>query len=115
MKYLGIDYGEKHVGVAMADGLLATPLDTFETSQALALIKRIIEKDKFTKIIIGDCPDSFLQNLIELGIDVCQTDETLSSHDARNKLLHRTPKKRQELEHSVAAAIILQTWLDSRG
>ncbi|MEK7503951.1 MAG: RuvX/YqgF family protein [Patescibacteria group bacterium] len=112
MNILGLDYGEKHVGVALAEGPLAAPLTTLNTETAVEQLKPIVTKYNIEKIIIGDCPEDFLQNLKNI-CDVEQADETLSSHDARISLMHTTQTRRKEKEHAVAAAIILQTWMDS--
>lgn len=112
MSILGIDYGDKHVGVAWAEGLLAEPLTTLNNQSAISEIKKLVTNLKIEKIIIGDCPEDFLQDLKNI-CDVEQTDETLSSHDARMALLHKSQTRRKEKEHSVAATIILQSWIDS--
>lgn len=112
MRYLGIDYGEKHVGVAHSEGVLAEPLATLNNKSAIFEIKKLVIDLKIEKIIIGDCPKDFLEDLNKI-IETEQVDETLSSHDARVSLLHTSQTKRKEKEHSVAAAIILQSWIDS--
>src|SRR3989344_6752138 len=112
MIYLGIDYGEKHVGVALAQGPLAEPLQSILRNQAIQLIKPLVKQYDIGAIVVGDCPESFLNELSGLEIVIHQADETLSSHDARKSLLHTSQKKRRLNEHAVSAAIILQTWLD---
>lgn len=111
MIYLGLDYGKAKVGVALATGSLAEPLTTIKTEKALQVIKQLLDKHNIDSIVVGNCPESFLDNLSGLVV-VHQVDETLSSHDAREGLLHTTQKRRQELEHAAAATIILQNWLD---
>lgn len=112
MIYLGLDYGKAKVGVALATGSLAEPLTTIKTEKALQVIKQVIEKYAVNRVIIGNSSPGFLQSLKDLKVEVEQVDETLSSHDAREGLLHTTQKRRQELEHAAAATIILQNWLD---
>ncbi len=112
MNYLGIDYGEKKTGVAMAEGPLADPFNTFPTENALESIRQLIRAYSIEAIVIGLCPQDFLTKMQNWGIPVHQVDETLSSHQARQSLMHTTRKKRKENEHAVAAAIILQSWLD---
>lgn len=114
MNCLGLDYGLVKVGVATATSSLAEPLVTLNTKNAIRAIKELIEKHNINMIIIGDAPVDFLQNLKDLGIEVEVVDETLSSHEAREKLFHTTQKRRKNLEHQVSAAIILQNWLDSK-
>lgn len=113
MNILGLDYGEKHVGVALAEGPLAAPLTTLNNQTAIFEIKKIIKDLKIEKIIVGDCSEEFSKKLKDLGVIVIQTDETLSSHDARTSLLHTTQRRRKNKEHAAAAALILQSWIDS--
>ena len=70
MNILGLDYGEKHVGVALAEGPLAAPLTTLNTETAIEQLKPIVTKYNIEKIIIGDCPEDFLQNLFAPALDV---------------------------------------------
>ncbi len=113
MNYLGLDYGEKHVGVALATGSLAEPLTTIDTSHSLRLIKQLMQKHDIDAIVAGDCPEKFLNKLSQLGLPVHQADETLSTYDATQSLLHTTQSRRKTTEHAVAAALILQHWLDA--
>lgn len=112
MNYLGIDYGAVKTGVALATGPLAEPLTTIKTEKALQSIKLLLNKHNIDNIVVGDCPEFFLDKLSDLAV-VHQADETLSSYDARQSLLHTSQKKRRLSEHAVSAAIILQNWLDS--
>lgn len=113
MNYLGIDYGAAKIGVALATGPLAEPLTTVKTAKALQSIKQLIANHRIDAIIVGDCPENFLDLLSSLNLTVFRADETLSSHDARQSLFHTTQKKRRAAEHAAAAAIILQNWLDA--
>lgn len=113
MNYLGLDYGQKHIGVAVATGPLAEPLTTIPTQNALQLIKELVAKHSIEAIIIGSYDEPFKKTLDHLRIPIYEVDETLSSHDARQFLLHVTQKKRRLAEHSASAALILQSWLDS--
>lgn len=56
MRFLGIDYGAKRVGVAMSDedGKMAFPYAVLKSDENLAReIKKICEKEKIKKIILG--------------------------------------------------------------
>src|SRR3989344_3538865 len=112
MNYLGLDYGKARVGVAVAEGPLAQPLVTLDTQNAIRLIKELVIRYKIDSIVIGDCPQEFLSELQIFKLPVIVTDDTLSSHDAREGLLHTTQKRRKNLEHQASATIILQSWLD---
>jgi RNase H-fold protein (predicted Holliday junction resolvase) len=114
MSYLALDYGSSHIGVAISNGILAEPLTTVPTKIALSSIKEIIKKYKIEGLIIGDTDPEFLIRLKLMNIPIYIVDETLSSFDARQSLLHTSQKRRKQKEHSAAAAIILQSWLDSK-
>ncbi|HBC72276.1 MAG: hypothetical protein UX91_C0008G0025 [Candidatus Amesbacteria bacterium GW2011_GWB1_47_19] len=121
MNYLGIDYGLKQTGLALATGPLAEPLASVDTGKAFEFISRLVEKHSVKAIIIG-IPDGpvrsrvqkFVDGLQSLGCQIIVVEETLSSHDARQSLSHTSLTRRQSREHAVAAAIILQSWLDSQ-
>ncbi len=115
MTYLGIDYGESHVGIAISEGVLAEPLATFPAKSAISSLKKLIITHRVDQLVVGDCPESFLNSLSHMGIPVVQADESLSSFDARVSLAHTTKTRRKNLEHQAAAAIILSSWLDSEG
>jgi putative transcription antitermination factor YqgF len=120
MKILGIDYGKRKVGFAIADGPLAEPLQVIKYSDADVLkakIKQIIESEKIEKVVVGVSEGEMgreSENFArEIGAETF--DETLSTRDAqtlsREAGINR--KKRHELEDAYAAAIMLQNWLDN--
>lgn len=58
MRYLGIDYGKKRLGLALSDeeGNIAFPrsqLTTYNLQLTIKMIRSIIEKDGVEKIIVG--------------------------------------------------------------
>lgn len=123
MRYLGIDYGSKRVGLALSDeeGKLAFPYVVLENkSDILERVKLIIEKEKVEKIVIGESKNfqgeenkimldikKFADDLKEaVGKEVFYEPEFLSSHQAV-----QIQGKNSELDAS-AAAIILQSFLD---
>jgi putative holliday junction resolvase len=120
MTYLGLDYGLKHIGVAISDGGLAEPLTTISTAQAFDLLPGLVTRHNITTIIVG-IPDGpvkksaqhFLEAISFLPVTIFASDETLSSQDAVVALHHTTQTRRQQKVHAVAATIILQNWLDS--
>lgn len=113
MSILGIDYGEKHVGVAISRGKLAQPLKTISCANAIQSIKSLIKQYEIDAVVVGDCPEFFLKQLSELGLVIHRADETLSTYDATRSLLHTSQSRRKNLEHAAAAAVILQHWLDA--
>ncbi len=112
MNYLGLDYGESQIGVALATGPLAEPLTTIATPEAIQVINKLVKEHHIGELVVGDCPEKFLNLLSQLGLPVHQADETLSTYDATQSLLHTSQTRRKNSEHAVAAAIILQNWLD---
>lgn len=120
--YLGIDWGEKRIGLATADAetLIALPLKTVST---LAEVLEVIKQEKIDVIVMGspkkmsgeaaDNPlwKSFVAQLqAESGRQVNLLDERLSSLAA--DALEGSNKEKAERDE-IAATIILQDYLDS--
>jgi len=104
VRYLGIDYGTKRVGIALSDGLglMARPLEVVARSDVVSRVEDIVSTYDVTRLIIG-LPTA-------LG-----GHEGASAEGARS-LLDKGMKrrKRREAVDKVAAAIILQEYLDNR-
>lgn len=123
MRYLGIDYGKKKVGLAISEGLTASPLKILEVSSlkdAINKVGSVIKAEGIELVVIG-VPESgearkiAEQFILELGkqIKVAEVEETLSSKDARDQMLNLNLSKKVRLkEDSFAAANILQNYLD---
>jgi putative holliday junction resolvase len=131
MRILGIDYGEKRVGLAIGDtdSKIATPWGTLPNEGALALIAKIHEivtRDLVKKIVVGiprPLRDSskenaqvkevrkFIDGLNGLGVPVVEQDETLSSQLAAKQAQEMGEREKRD---DLAAAAILQTWLDKK-
>ena len=118
MSYLGLDYGLKHIGIAIAEDVLAEPLTTISSDNALPALKHLIQKQKIKAVVIGasDHPHPTVHELAtqlsSLNVPIYFVDETLTSHDARDVLQHTSQTRRKTLEHAVSATLILQSWLD---
>ncbi len=131
-RVLGVDVGHVRVGLAVSDPdrLVATPLDTIEGGADLPdrLARRAREEACETVVIGlplslkgGDTDSTRVARavaaaLAERGLDVQLWDERLSSAEAERRLLGagRRRKQRRDERDRVAAAIILQGWLDSQ-
>jgi putative Holliday junction resolvase len=134
MRVLGIDYGTVRVGVAMSDPLrmIAQPLEVIEyksTKELLAGITGICAEYEIGEIVIGlpkhmggDESESSekarkLGALLkhELNKKVFFQDERLSTVAAEKAMIEAdvSRKKRKKKIDSIAASIILQTYLDS--
>ena len=124
MKYLGIDFGLRHVGLAIAEGPRAEPLGERKyttPSELFAYLKRICDEQAIDKIVIG-LPEGKLAEAVKkfgkalaslANKTVIYQDETLSSQEAKNKLLAAgAPQTKRRHDHQAAAALILQEYLD---
>ena len=129
-RYLGIDYGAKRVGLAISDGLglTARPLDVVARSEIADCVADIASTHEVEKLIIGlptglgGHEGSSAQGARELGqelsartgLPVEYVDEKFTSRLAEGVLLDSgmRRRKRRETVDKVAAAIILQTYLD---
>ena len=126
MKYLGIDYGEKRVGIAVSDedGIMAFPLDVLSNDKRLTTrIREICKREKAEAIVIGESKDlAGKDNAImpgarslvsalkkEVGLPVSWESELFTSAEAE-----RIQGKHGMLDAS-AAAIILKSYLDKKG
>ena len=134
MAILGLDVGEKRIGVALAQERVAIPLTVIERSGARADMERVlalIQKHGVERIVVG-LPRSldgsigqqasmtlaFVGELSQCtGVPVDTWDERLSTVSAERLLLDTGMKreKRKARRDATAAAIILQSYLDSIG
>ena len=140
MRILGIDFGEKRIGLAISDplGILATPIETLDSSEMDLVIPKLAETisdHTVTKIVVGipwtlsgkSGPQtkktfefiSLISHTFEIPIK--QIDERFTSLQAEKKLrlVDKRSRKKQKkipkgLIDSVSAAIILQTYLDTK-
>ena len=121
MKILGIDYGNKWVGIAISDDeqRMAFPYETFENNfRFFSRLNEIIKKECVYKIVIG-LPlnkkmkatgqttevENWAEKLIkEVDLPIDFENEIFTSRAADNY----GAKNR----HSAAAAILLQSYLD---
>ena len=119
MKLIGIDFGFKNIGLAIFEGYLVEPRNIVKNE---AQIKRICQKHKIEKIIIGISEGKmanktkiFGEKLKKItGLTIEYQDETLTSEEAKELMVKigKPKKKRQKQGHSIAAALILQRYLD---
>lgn len=123
MKYLGIDFGLKRVGLAISEGELATPwkiLEGIGLENFVMRISKIIQQVGFDKIVVGmpegemgQLTSQFVTKLRQRGFDVEEVDETLSTQRAIRIMVDLgLPKKKRAQPDAQAAAEILQTYLE---
>lgn len=127
-RILGIDFGLKKIGLAKTDGYLAEPLETLKVNQTpdrlLSQINLLCQKEKIERIVIG-LPDSGLVEKIKKfghdlgkmsGLPIDYQPETLTTKEAIAKMKQAglRQKSRKKKEDAIAAALILQSWLDQK-
>lgn len=121
-KYLGIDWGEKRIGLALGDNevKISSP---FKVVSDLDEVIEVIKQEEIDKVIIGDPlemannkgemsdkVDSFVKDLEErINVPIIKVDERLSSK-AADALVG--DKKTKSSRDAMAAMLILQTYLD---
>lgn len=135
MRYLGLDLGTRTLGISLSDTTL-TIASTYKTvrfnegdyDSLIPLLREIKEEFNISKIVLG-LPKNmnntigdralttmeFKKNIEEnLNIEVILQDERLSTVEATNYMLESdiSRKKRKKNIDSLAANIILQTYLD---
>ncbi len=122
IRYLGIDWGEKRIGLALGDSEIkvATP---YKVVHDIDGIKQIIKDEEIKKLVVGKplkmrdaeskIQNEFLEFLDlmkkEIDIPVELIDERLSSKAADSL---EGDKKTKAPRDAIAAMIILQSYLD---
>lgn len=131
-RYLGVDYGTRRVGLAISDGLglTARPLEVVPRKDLNSVLRRVADEYPIKAVVVGlptalgghegDSAEGARQlgdEIAELlDVPVTYIDERFTSRMAESALLE-TGMRRQERKETVdkvAAAIILQTFLDSK-
>jgi putative Holliday junction resolvase len=133
MRILGIDYGSKRLGLAVCDelGLTAQALTTItrkNRERDLEKIDTVIKEYNVEKIVVGyplrlDGTEGIQCEKVNRFVDILKSkyslpivkwDETLSTKEAEQILIeaNMSRKKRKGVVDKLAAAIILQDYLD---
>lgn len=134
-RIIGIDFGLARVGVAVADPLriFATPLGTFSRKETLARLRRMHATDGLELVVLGwplqlDGTEGETVALVRKferqlegslpGVSIVRWDERYTSKMAERAIREqggkRRSKGRKERIDAAAAAILLQSYLDSR-
>ncbi len=132
-RYLGLDYGDKRIGVAMSDGLYLTaqPKGVIANTGLKAVLKEIdvYAKDYMIETIVLGLPLGLsgqdteqtkkvrgFKNKLEkkLSYKVCFHDESLTSKEAEAVLIQggMSRKKRKGKIDAMAAQLMLQSYMD---
>lgn len=136
MKYLGLDLGSRTLGIAVSDGtgLIASSYKTIrhneEYDRLLDEVKSIVEELNIEAIVLGfpknmnntigpkgELSLSFKEKLEKiLDIPIHLQDERLTTKSATDMLImgNVSRKDRKKVVDSLAATIILQSYLDRR-
>ena len=137
MRVIGLDLGNRTVGVALSDylGIIANPVGTFRFEEqdldaALAEVCRVIKENDVQKIVLG-FPKNMngtigpqaeyclkFKGMLEEAtkLEVIMIDERLTSRQADVIMLSAdmSRNKRKKNVDKLAATIILQTYLDQK-
>lgn len=132
-RILGIDFGERRIGLAVSDPLGITAqglptLDTKRTKDILSYLENIIKEKDVTKVIVGMPKnmngtigskgrevEKFIQELIKrTKMGVIPWDERLTSVQSLKAMREMgTKQKHKEVTDRISATLILQSYLDS--
>lgn len=134
MRALGVDLGTKRIGLATSDlsGTIATPLSTVERTSSIrrdhATIARIAANEEVEIVVVGlpitmsgalgPAADAAKREAATLGtvldVPVILFDERMTTVTADRVLKEAniSASKRRQYVDRVAAAVMLQTWLD---
>lgn len=134
MRALALDLGSKRIGVALSSGTVATPYEVLARSGDRAVDHRrvaehVAETDAEVVVVglplsldgsVGPAAERVLAEVDVLAealpVPVETWDERLSTVTAERSLVDqqlRAPARRRVVD-KVAAAVILQSWLDAR-
>ena len=134
MKVLGVDFGERRIGLAVSDpaGRWALPLTTVERRDDRSAVREIAEiarREEIGRLVVGeplgldgsagDAAErarSFAAKLERAtGLPCSLVDEALTSHEAEHRLRAAgvDPRKNRARVDEVAAQILLQDALDN--
>lgn len=135
-RVLGIDYGSKRIGVSVSDPLqiIAQALETIpNNSRTFEAIAEIVQREQVGCVVVGmplnlkgekaqkaqEVMEFMKQLQKNIDIEILTWDERFTSSLAHDTLLRMGTKKKERQTNkgrvdSMAAAIMLQSFLDSR-
>jgi putative pre-16S rRNA nuclease len=131
VRSLGIDFGEKRIGLAISEGALAVPLETLrrrDDRSAMEEITAIARREAVGRLVVGEPRNldgsrgpaavrarRFGERLAALaGLPLELVDESLTTVEAAERLRAAgiDPRRHPERLDAVAAQILLQEALD---
>jgi putative Holliday junction resolvase len=132
---MGLDVGDRRIGVAVSDelGMFAQGIEVIERRdipQDMEKIRLLLDEYRISELVVGipwmlngtlgiqgEKVMTFVESLKEfLDVPIALWDERLSSRAAEQVLLEANMRrdKRKKVIDRLAAAIILQNYMDSR-
>ncbi len=135
MRILGVDFGDRNIGLALSDPLLLTaqPLGQYklaDEAENREFFNRIVRRHEVGEIILGfplrmdgtsgtraQTTKDFAAWLeAAVGLPVILWDERLTTRQAIGIMQEQKVKDRARkgLEHQISATLILQSYLDQR-
>jgi putative Holliday junction resolvase len=136
MRILGIDYGDRHLGLALSDplGMFAQPLETYSLKDRkadnAAYFRKLVAAHDVGRIVIGlplrmdGTPGTRSEKTREFArwlegvtkLPIVFWDERLTTQQA-TAIMHEQnvrEKDRKSVENQIAAALILQAYLNGQ-
>lgn len=134
MRALGIDFGERRIGIALSSGSVASPIETVQRSGDQAVDHRkilgIAAEWEVDTLVVGlplslDGSEGVAAQLVRSEIEelaaatsipVVPYDERLTTVTATRLLQEGSVpgRSQRQMVDQVAAAVMLQAWLDSQ-
>lgn len=131
-RLLGVDHGDRRIGLALSDPIpmIASPLKTIIVNShqdAINAILDIVKEYDIVLVVVGlpigmkgnetaqtKHVQKFADDLVENGIKVAMQDERLTSVSAKKSIIeqNKKPSKEKGLVDQIAAAILLQQYID---
>lgn len=123
MKYLGIDFGSKRIGIAISDeeGKMAFPHSVVLNSKnTLSEVGEIIKKEKIEAVVIGESnnfkgePNKIMAGIKEFKKEIEEKINTKVFFEPEFMTSSQAEQiqGKNEMHDASAAAIILQSFLD---
>ena len=128
-EFLGVDVGDKRIGIARGSeaARIAEPLKTLDAGEALDRISAYISEHQTDGLVVGlprnlagdetaqtEAVRQWVKRAkADISLPFYWQDEALTSREAYGKAQTSKFKRQTTDEHSIAAAIILQDFLDT--
>lgn len=136
MRVLGVDLGSKRIGIAVSDrsGTIASPLTVVQRSGSMArdhqVIAKLVEEEEAVAVVVG-LPLNMngtlgpaakaavreaeaLANVVNVPVHTSDERRTTVTADRAMIEAGMDAKARRKVVDKVAAAVLLQHWLDGR-